>query len=581
MQKIRCEKMIAALVAVMVLGFSFTACAGRDGDKETQQGTAASTSAIANSSETANLQENDYGWKVPEKTLSFTIYMGQGDQKEKTEKMKYMKDFYKEKFNVDINVQVFSSDVTEKLNLMLAANDYPEVISWMPDDMANKFIAQKRTVDLSRPIAAYGENINRRIGKYLNLLKEKDGSLHKLPTGWGETTNVAGYDFAARYDLWQETGLPMYKTLDEYYQTLKAIVAKHPTNKNGDKVYAISDNYKGDYLYGTMLAAYGFKNNYKVDASTGGFTHWMNTDEGLAISEYINRFYREGLIEPDFLSNDYETWLTKVFNEKIIGNIGLWWHAWTAGHEKWAQEDKDYTIEKRFMNATLQVPGVEEPTYLSSNYIGSYRSIITNKVKEESVVDEIVRFMDWECSELGNFIIAFGPPDPGNIWDIKDGKWIFKDNTMSNETKNENVHTVKAKFAAQEIWVATGGGRIEDSRIDPRISRVNGYDFWPINSDGSFYDKGVDICFRNSTAKPWDSTLFTVTYPSQDPIAITNQTIKDAIRVEWAKIITSKTQEEMETQFYKSRDALNQMGLKELTEYNQEQYKANKEIFSK
>ena len=60
------------------------------------------------------------------------------------------------------------------------------------------------------------------------------------------------------YDLWKETGLPMYKTLDDYYNVLKTIVKK-PTLESGEKVYAISDNSGGTNIMNAMLAAYGYK----------------------------------------------------------------------------------------------------------------------------------------------------------------------------------------------------------------------------------------------------------------------------------------------------------------------------------
>jgi putative aldouronate transport system substrate-binding protein len=151
----------------------------------------------------------------------------------------------------------------------------------MPDDMAEKFIAQGRALELTPHLEKYGANIRRRLGNYLNLIKTDDGELYKLPMYWGENPNVAGWDFGIRYDWWKESGLPVYTTPDEYYETLKKLMEEHPTNANGEKVYALSDNSQGSALYGAMLAAYGFKNGYKVDENSGEFTHWFNTDEGL------------------------------------------------------------------------------------------------------------------------------------------------------------------------------------------------------------------------------------------------------------------------------------------------------------
>lgn len=560
-----------ALLLTLLIIALITGCTGTTPAKKEEQ-----------TEETTTIQDqtthtNEYGWEVPKETLKFTVYAGTGDQTERDKQAAPMKQFYKDKFNVDIDIVVYSLDMTEQLNLMLASNNYPEVITWMPDDMSEKFIAQKRAWDLTEAIDKYGANIKRRLGKYLNLLRSADNSIKKLPIGWGKTPNVAGYDFACRYDLWKETGLPMYKTLDDYYNVLKTIVAKKPTLESGEKVYAISDNSGGTNIMNAMLAAYGYKNGFKVDKATGEFTYWINTPEGIEIVEYINRFYRDGLIDPDFLNNSYEIMLTKMFTEKVIGNIGVWWHSWTGGHEKWGVEDPNYTIEKRFMNATVEVPGVSEPTYLGSNFIGSSRFIITNKVKDKALMENIIKFVDWEYTELGNLIVGNGYPDPGNIWDIIDGKWIYKDNTFDNATKNENVHAVKEKYGSGQVWLATSGGWIEDDRIDPRVTRVSAYDFWPINEKGEFLDEGVRICWSNVKAEPWDSTLFQVTFPGNDPISQINQTIKDTVKTEFAKIITANSHDEMVRLYNEAKNRLNSLGLEELTLYNQEQYRLNAE----
>ena len=70
-----------------------------------------------------------------------------------------------------------------------------------------------------------------------------------------------------------------------------------------------------------------------MDESTGEFTHWINTDEGLEIAKYINRFYREGMIDPDYANNQFEDWEAKVANNRILGHLGTCRHE-VAGHER-------------------------------------------------------------------------------------------------------------------------------------------------------------------------------------------------------------------------------------------------------
>ena len=71
---------------------------------------------------------NMWGWEVPEETIKFTAYIGSSNPDDLAEDWAMMHDYLVENFNVDITLQVFDNDATERLNLMLAANDYPDVI---------------------------------------------------------------------------------------------------------------------------------------------------------------------------------------------------------------------------------------------------------------------------------------------------------------------------------------------------------------------------------------------------------------------------------------------------------------------
>jgi ABC-type glycerol-3-phosphate transport system substrate-binding protein len=570
-------KKLLSFILALVVAFTAAGCSNSDegtGNKEPNKTVQTSEQA---DSETTGV--NEYGWDVPKEPLQINFYAGYGDQAEADKISAPMAKFYKEKFNVEIKKSVYSVDMNEKLNLMLASGDYPEVITNMDDEMAEKFIAQGRAVDLTELIDKYAPNIKEKLGKYMNLLKTDDGKIYKLPIGWGENPNVAGWDFAIRYDWWKEAGSPVYKTPEEYYEVLRQVMAKHPANANGEKVYALSDNTQGAGLYGAMLSAYGFKNGYKVDEASGTFTHWMNTPEGLEIARYINRFYREGMIDPDFLNNKFEDWQTKVMNERVIGNIGTWWHVWVAGQEAWSQQEKGkYNIDKRFMDVTVKAPGVDQATDVASDFLGNYRVIITDKAKDP---ESIIKWFNWEVSGIGTMITGYGKPDPENVWDIKDGKWIFKDSALDYNKKNENFHAVREKFGAQSYWMVAPGGWFKDDHLDPRVTRVSVYDMWPITPEGKFLDQGVNTSWANVDGKSWDSTLFRVTFKADDPITTTNQTIKDTLISEWAKIITSKTESDLEKNFNASRDKLDQLGLRELEKFYAESYKKNVEKLGK
>ena len=411
---------------------------------------AVGTLSSAAFAENGTVDPADLNWEKPEETINISVYAGEGDQEEfladENGGKAVMDEWLLENLNVTFDWQYMTGDMTERLNLMLADNSYPSVITNMPDDMAEKFIAQGKAVDLTEYLDDM-PNLTRRMGDYINMLKDDEGHIYKLSTLWGENPNVAGLDFGVRWDYYLELGEEkMYETPQEYIEVMKKILANHPTNDAGQTTYAFTSDNQGKSFLNAMLGAYGFINGYKLNEETGEFTHWLNTDEGLEIAKLVNQMYREGLIDPDYQSVDYETYISKLANGQVLGNFGTWWYAWVGGHQTWAvQEGDDYDKNKRFANVSVHGEGMsmEDTSLLTSNYVGSYRMIITDKATEEEI-QGIVKYLNWEASELGTFIMGFGAPREENVWKIDDdGTWLFDDEIMNVDTKDTTYHTVK------------------------------------------------------------------------------------------------------------------------------------------
>ena len=552
---------------------------------------AVGTLSSAAFAENGTVDPADLNWEKPEETINISVYAGEGDQEEfladENGGKAVMDEWLLENLNVTFDWQYMTGDMTERLNLMLADNSYPSVITNMPDDMAEKFIAQGKAVDLTDYLDDM-QNLKIRIGEYINMLKDDEGHIYKLSTLWGENPNVAGLDFGVRWDYYLELGEEkMYETPQEYIEVMKKILANHPTNDAGQTTYAFTSDNQGKSFLNAMLGAYGFVNGYKLDEETGEFTHWLNTDEGLEIAKLVNQMYREGLIDPDYQSVDYETYISKLANGQVLGNFGTWWYAWVGGHQTWAvQEGDDYDKNKRFANVSVHGEGMsmEDTSLLTSNYVGSYRMIITDKATEEEI-QGIVKYLNWEASELGTFIMGFGAPREENVWKIDDdGTWLFDDEIMNVDTKDTTYHTVKNHYAC-EYWVAICGqwlksdGRSVFDKIDPRVDRVSIYDYWPVNEDGSFADEGINICWGNYTAPAKDTTMYQTTFNSRDMIATIKQMVDDTITSSWAEIINSASEEDCVAAFEAARDNCNAMGLEELTDYYENSYKANVEKY--
>ena len=119
-----------------------------------QGGTASSTPSDSGSSagEEGGLPDlkiketNQYGYEVTEEPIKFSYYYAEvsdTDINEESERLANVNQILKDEFNLEIEKIQYKQDETERLNLMLQGNNYPECIVGATEAMANTFIEQE------------------------------------------------------------------------------------------------------------------------------------------------------------------------------------------------------------------------------------------------------------------------------------------------------------------------------------------------------------------------------------------------------------------------------------------------------
>lgn len=533
-------------------------------------------------------ETNQWGWDVPEETFAFSVYAGNADPAEfaeDREKSEYVMDnFLKDEFNVVIDKSVYLDEVAQRINLMLINDDYPDMLTWVPEMPAIQFIEAGRAIDLMPLLEEYGPNILAEFGDYIELLKEEDGSLYKLPTAFGFKIDTVGDAFSMRYDWWLELDQPMYTTPEEFYEQMKMVLENHPTNESGQPVYALTSQDGGEGLLKALQGAWGFKSGYDV-ADDGTMTYWLNTDRAEEIATYINRFYREGMIDPDFVTNKYEDAQTKSVNDRLAGYIGIWWHMFTWGHEYWQEIDADTPIERRFMNVSVAAPGVEEHTLTSASFLRTNGYwMITDKCENPEM---LVKWLNWEMTPVGTLLTTYGVPGPENVYDIVDGKVVMREESLDASKKNVEFHNRgEEKGGKQQYWLvarqsALAKGAVEfPYELDPRVAdSMGGYDVYPKKADGTgFLDPGWDISwgyYDDSTL--WDSSLFNVSFPVDEPITVIKQNTDEIMKTEFINIVTADSEEACLAALEAARAKMEQAGISQIEAYRTEAYQRNLE----
>ncbi|MEI3203792.1 MAG: extracellular solute-binding protein [Lachnospiraceae bacterium] len=170
---------------------------------------------------------------------------------------------------VKINIMDPTDDVTEKVSLMLAYQDYPDMILINMDNI-QKYVEAGYLVDLE-PYMEQLPNVKSMYGDVLNRLRTEDGKLYYL-SNWYGVDEDASSAFQIRYDYLCElvgkeradSNEPF--TQDEFLDLLRRFQKKHPESEGKTSLplaLCTSLNYNTP-LRGMYGMKYYYENNGKL-----------------------------------------------------------------------------------------------------------------------------------------------------------------------------------------------------------------------------------------------------------------------------------------------------------------------------
>ena len=171
------------------------------------------------------------------------------------------------------------------------------------------------------------------------------------------------------------------------------------------------------------------------------------------MAHYINKFWQDGLIDPDFQTKDYDTSVAFMSNERVAGNIGTWWHNYTGGYQVWMSTSDDYNPEKRMQELTWEETDAT-PNLISDNYIRTTRLIITDKAEHP---EEIVTYWNWQQSPLAIAFNSMGPQGEDMAWVIdEDGNAKIDDRYWYGRSGQQPVPVGRLRKQVRQLELRHG-----------------------------------------------------------------------------------------------------------------------------
>jgi len=316
MSKKSFTKILSLVVAMLILIMSFTGCTKTSGN-----GSSLEETKMPGASETQKTSTPSPNVLVSDKKITLKVMSQRDAMGGPWEDLRLFKDL-EEMTNIHFEFDVVYEGFQEKKNLALATGDLPDIFlgALIVEDEEN-YGPQGLLIDLTDLIEQHGKNMKVTFGKYPLLKKTmtaSDGKIYAL----GQvltTTTMGSYKPVINSNWLKNLNLKVPETTAELYDVLKAFKTGDP-NQNGKNDEIPLGEYQFANLNGMLLTAFGTMAQ-DISVKDGKIVFSPMTESFKNYLQYVNKLYKEELIDPMFISHSMDEYLAKT-KQNLYGVLG-------------------------------------------------------------------------------------------------------------------------------------------------------------------------------------------------------------------------------------------------------------------
>lgn len=424
---------LALLMAAAILGSTLTACGGGS-----DSGTNGSDSAVEGLAEDMALTDAPAEEiTLPISTDGLELSFFAMPEPVITSKMKGYSEMTvhqtaEELTGVHINWREESyTDPKQKMNLMFSTGDTEDIVwdAWKhASGGPKKLLDEGLIVSLNPYIEKYAPNLKKLLQETPGLLEQistDDGRIFMFPTIRLDPITRANSGFAIRKDWLDRAGLPVPETIDEWYTMLKTF-QDMDMNGNGlkDECFVSMGFEKTSQSMDNFAVAYGLVAGADLYVKDGQVKYGAYEPEFKDFVAEMAKWYSEGLLDPEFSTQD-----SKQFDSKMVNDMGGAYYGSLSGNMgkfiTARSDDSEYDL--------VPAPMPKAPDGKVHTGISGYGQMVPHGASicstNENIV-ETVKWLDWHYSEEGTALYNWGIE--GQSYEVVDGKNQFTDLITNN-----------------------------------------------------------------------------------------------------------------------------------------------------
>lgn len=330
-----------------------------------------------------------------------------------------------EKTGVEIKVENPSGDPTEKLNLMLTGQNYPDIVLMdRGDQIVNRYIDAGALIPLNDLIDNKTEHIKSMYGDVLNKSRHTDGKNYYLNNWYGVDPDASA-GVLMRKDLLSEivgkerANDPSPFSQKEYVEILNKFKEKYP-EINGKESIPLTIDSDSKNFEGTLYGMYGLKTYVKQENDKLQIKE--KSPEYIKAVKFMNGLFNDGLLDKNWVSMNKELWTQELSSGRVFSTFASYWDTDAINTALTSSVGED----AKFYSYKIVPEGIspDETTYNGRSTLGWDAIGITKNCKNPEAA---IKLIDFLVSEEGQYLM---------MWGIEGKHWSFDENNIHVPNKD-------------------------------------------------------------------------------------------------------------------------------------------------
>lgn len=447
--------MVSFLTIIMLLTSLLSGCKAKTDAPTTTPESTTSTSASSDATVT----------DAPAKPEPITLDVFVGDPGQVPTKDNKIYKLIEDEFGIKFNFEFLVGDLNQKLGVMIASGDYPDIMSGSNESQklidADAFIAMDDYITDATP------NLKAHIDPYINQIKDpKKGKIYVIPNygryyGEVNTTYYSGPAFWIQKAVLKEFNYPKIKTLDQYFDLIQQYKDKYPQIDGQPTIgfQICTFDWRAFCLKNAPAQLSGHPNDGGVNVDNNVATLYANTDIAKQYYKKINEEYNAGLVMPETFVENYDEYLAKLSTGTVLGMFDQGWNFQPATDSLVSQEK----FERTYAPLPIVFDESTTPYYRDRPALNLNRGFgITVNCKDP---ERVVKLFDALLSEKWQKILNWGIE--GEDYYVDDNGMFYRD-----ETQRKNADDANWKLANRADALLNNLPKIEGTFSDGNASNA-------------------------------------------------------------------------------------------------------------